>query len=410
VPSGRGLVVLVSGLAMWAVARLIGSPALAAVGVGLVALPFAAAAFVGWGRQRLSARRHLSDVRVAPGTRVSVDVEVDNRSFAPTSFLLVEDRLPSALGRSARLVLSGLPGRGAQRAQYTLVPQVRGRYTLGPLSIDVSDPFALTRVRLQFDQREELFVTPEIEDLGGPTDPTYGANIGVSRAKQLFRSGEEFYTMRQYQEGDDLRRIHWPSVARTNELMIRQDETSRRSSSVVFIDTRSAMLGQTHGQAFEKAVSCAASVGLLLAREGFSLKLSTTESPPASVTEQTFLDALTAVSHSSSRSVGPALAWLRGGAAGDTTLVYISAPPPPTELASIVRTGAAFGPKLAILVYPLDPATLSSERQSQLEGRASQAQHSLSRSGWRVIVLSPTARLKDRWNREPSARRLVVNG
>ena len=36
--------------------------------------------------------------------------------------------------------------------------------------------------------------------------------------------------MRGYQEGDDLRRIHWPSVARTGELMIRQDESSKRAS------------------------------------------------------------------------------------------------------------------------------------------------------------------------------------
>jgi len=32
---------------------------------------------------------------------------------------------------------------------------------------------------------------------------------------EALRTGEEYFTMRSYQEGDDLRRIHWPSVART---------------------------------------------------------------------------------------------------------------------------------------------------------------------------------------------------
>ena len=60
--------------------------------------------------------------------------------------------------------------------------------------------------------------------------------------------------MRGYQEGDDLRRIHWPSVARTGELMIRQDESTRRSTAVLFVDTRDAAVGQTHTPSFEKVM------------------------------------------------------------------------------------------------------------------------------------------------------------
>jgi len=78
------------------------------------------------------------------------------------------------------------------------VPQSRGRYLLGPLVVDVSDPFALTRLRLEFPERDELLVTPEVEDLGAAPDPSSGPSFGASRARQLFRTGEEYYTMRQY--------------------------------------------------------------------------------------------------------------------------------------------------------------------------------------------------------------------
>ena len=138
-----------------------------------------------------------------------MQLDVENRSAAPTSFLLLEDRQPPTLGRSARLVVSGIPPRGSQRVSYTVLPQTRGRYRLGPLSVDISDPFALTRQRIEFDERDELLVTPEIEDLLGGSDGAVGQSFGASRARQLFRTGEEYYTMRGYQEGDDLRRIHW---------------------------------------------------------------------------------------------------------------------------------------------------------------------------------------------------------
>ena len=92
---------------------------------------------------------------------MTVHIGVENRSASATSFLLLEDRIPSVLGRPARLVVSGIPAHGTQQVTYTILPQARGRYQLGPLSVDVSDPFALVRQRLEFDDREELIVTPE---------------------------------------------------------------------------------------------------------------------------------------------------------------------------------------------------------------------------------------------------------
>jgi len=240
-------------------------------------------------------------------------------------------------------------------------------------------------------------VTPEIERLeAGPASPFGGAS-GLSLARHLFRTGEEFYTMRQYQEGDDLRRIHWPSVARSNQLMIRQDESTRRSTGVIFLDTREPAVGASHTPSFEKCVSVAASVGALLARYGFSIRLATSNMPPTTVTEDQMLEALAGVAHVTSRAFSAGLTRLRSVAAGDTTLVVVTAPPQPTELTSLVRSGVVFGPKLAILVHPKDPHDLPPDRQSQLEGRASSARLSLSRSGWEVLVLPPTGRLRDAW-------------
>ena len=404
--AGRGAAVLATGIAMWVAARLLGSPGLEVVGIGIGILPFLAAWAARRGSKRLSVRRRLSEVRVSPGTRVGVTVDVENRSPLATSFLLIEDRLPTPLGRAARLVLGGVGPDRTEGATYTLVPQARGRYLLGPLVVNASDPFALTRTRLEFDERDELLVTPEIEDLGAAPDPASGPTFGASRARQLFRTGEEYYTMRPYQEGDDLRRIHWPSVARTGELMIRQDESTRRASGLVFFDTRVAALGRSHTPAFERAVSVAASVGVLLSRRGFVLRLGTTELPAAALSEDRFLDALTGISHTDVRSIGPALAHLRAGSSPETSLVFVSAPPVPGELAALMRAGAGFGQKLAVLIHANDPLRLPPERQVQLEGRATQARLSLTRGGWDVIVLSPSMRLQERWH-TPTERPLA---
>ncbi|MGH2636574.1 MAG: DUF58 domain-containing protein [Actinomycetota bacterium] len=408
-PSGRGVLVFGAGIALWAAARVLGSSTLHMIAVGVVVLPFGAALLTRWSRQRLRIRRRLSETRVQPGQRVHVELEVENQSPTTTSFLLVEDRLPAPLGRSARLVIASLQAKDRQRVSYSLTPRQRGRYTLGPLTVDLSDPFALTKLRVEFDEREDLVVAPEVESLTGGPDSPFGMTSGLALAKHLFRTGDEFYTMRAYVEGDDLRRIHWPSVARSGELMIRQDESSRRSTAVLFVDTRDSAVGQTHTPCFERVVSCGASLGVLLMRYGFSVRLATTQLPPQRVGEEQLLDALAGISHHNSRALSTGLTRLRMVAAGDTTLVVVGSPPPPNELASLIRAGATFGPKIGVFVHPTDPDTLPPDRRGQLEGRAAQAQLSLTRSGWEVVVLPPSTRLREVWH-ATRTRPLVVSG
>src|SRR5215210_8301267 len=118
--AGRGVTVFVTGLAMWVAARLLGSPGLEVIAIGIAALPLLAAFAAKRGARHILVRRRLSDVRVTPGSRVTVTLDVENRSPLATSFLLLEDRLPTPLGRAARLVIGGILPGGHEQATYTL--------------------------------------------------------------------------------------------------------------------------------------------------------------------------------------------------------------------------------------------------------------------------------------------------
>jgi len=400
----RGITVAVAGIVMWVSARFLGSPGLEVVAIGLAALPFVAGLYLRWSNRTITATRHLSEARVSPGSRVTVRLDISNPSPATTSFLLLEDRLPPALGRPARLVVTGVGGRGNQRVSYSVLPQTRGHFGIGPLTVDRTDAFGLSRRRVIVEGRDELIVTPEIEDLRAPSESASATSVGNARSRQLLRSGEEYYTMRGYQEGDDLRRIHWPSVARTGALMIRQDEASRRAGGLLYLDSREAMLGPAGSPAFERAVSCAASVGALFARNGYALSLGADETQIQTVTEERLMDLLAGVAHGRSRSLARTLIQLRHAGSGDASLVFIAAPLPPQELPPLVRAGGAFGPKLAVLVHPIEPGDAPSNRRTQLESRATQSQLTLVRAGWDVVILSPSTRLRERWH-TPRARR-----
>lgn len=407
-PTGRGWAVLGGALLLWAAARVTGSEDLHMVAAGLAVLPLLATAFVHWNRVHLSVRRHPSSARVFAGQRVTVTLTVTNRGPGTAPFLLLEDALPPSLGKSARLVTSGIPPRRDQVLSYTLACRTRGRYSLGPLTISLTDPFGLARVRMQWGQPSTLVVYPAVERVQVGALTAVGAGNGDSRVRQLFRSAAEFYALREYVVGDDLRRIHWRSTARMGQLMIRQDEATRRSGATVLLDTRQSALGALGSASFERAVSAAASLGLALLRAGFAVHLGTADMPPEPTTEDRLLETLAAVTPSRERSVTRTLAALHSPAAAESTLVLVTAPPSGPELAALSRVGARFGRKVALLVQPASPAGLPSPTRAELEARLQSARAQLQHARWQVCVLEPDRRLSEVWTLAPIFRRRPV--
>ena len=353
-------------------------------------------------------RARISPARVFAGARAEVELTVENLGRATTSFLLLEDAIPITLGTPARLVVSGVPSRNTQKVSYAIVCRQRGRYRIGPLTIYVSDPFGLSRTRLQTAGSSDLVVYPQVEDLDARPMLSQGIGAGESAVRHLHRTAADFFTMREYVTGDDLRRIHWPSVAKTSHLMIRQDESTRRSSATVFIDNRLETLGASGSPAFERAVSVAGSVGRTLIRAGYNLRLATAGSPPTLLTEEGMLEALASLAPTKGLATANVLRALRAGALADTTLTYVSAPPSAGDVATISRVGSMFGRKLGIFVYPTGPRNLAAEAAEEVAARASAATVSLQRAGWEVHVLAPEGRLSDTWKQQIAKRRAAA--
>lgn len=406
--TGRGWAVLATGAALWLTSRLLGTPDVHMVSVGLLALVALAALLVRFVRHDLSAVRRLSTRRAFPGTRVRVEIEVRNAAKRRTAMLLVEDRVPSSLGPLARGVLGEIRPGARQQVRYELTPRARGRYRLGPLSVLVADPFDLVRKRIDFEVRHDIVVFPEVESIstGRPATPLGGS--GEASTRQLFRAAEEFYTMRAYEEGDDLRRVHWPSVARTGELMIRQDESSHRAAAAVFLDNRSSGLGR-NGPAFERAVSAAASIGTHYLRTGFRLRLATADQVPTVMEFDRFLETLALATPSRAQQITPTLTRLASAATGGGALVVVTHVPDAGGIAALSRMGAG-GSRIAVFVQEHEHDDLSIRARDELDRALQTARRSLVRAGWEVVILRPDERLGEAWPRRRVRSPLATAG
>lgn len=266
----RGGAVLGAAIGLYAGARVVGLgqlDVLAAMGGALLA-----GAAVWASRQRLSlgVERTVPE-RLTVGTEGRVDLTVRAGARRLPS-LLVTDHFDGGR-RSARLRTPALQPHEQARAAYRVPTERRGRFALGPLRLSVTDPFGLVQRTVATGPVDEVLIYPRVHDIVGVPE-TAGTELDPDVAPQHRRpdAGTEFLTLREYAVGDDLRRVHWRSTARRDELMIRQDESRRRAPVVVLLDVRP---GAHDTAGFERAVEAAASILASLDRAGRDCELVT---------------------------------------------------------------------------------------------------------------------------------------
>jgi uncharacterized protein (DUF58 family) len=272
----RGKSFLAAAAAVAVVAVVLGEKDLLRLAILLAALPLLAASYVGRSRYRLACTRSLQPHRTQVGASARVVLRLQNLSGLPTGTLLLEDRLPYALGSRPRLVLERLARHQASSVAYTVRAEVRGRYEVGPLVVRLTDPFGLCELTRSFPSVDHLTVTPVVHPLPSVRMTGEYAGSGDSRARSVAVHGEDDAATREYRHGDDLRRVHWRSTARTGELMVRREEQPWESKATLVLDTRAAgHRGEGPTASFEWAVSTIASIAVHLRQHGYKLRMVT---------------------------------------------------------------------------------------------------------------------------------------
>ena len=396
----RGGALIVGAAVLWAVARFLGVPELYVVAVATFALVLCATIAVRISTANVSVRRHVAGDRILAGGTGEVSLELRNDARLPAALLLVEDTCPTALAPPPRFIVPGLGAGRTTGLSYVLHGEARGRYTVGPMRLRVRDPFGLAQRIRRYKGTEDVVVYPRIEPLEEQPAPGSHTGSGTSALRRLFNTGDEFYTMREYVTGDDLRQVHWPSTAHRQKLMVRQQEQPWEAQATVVCDTRrNAHRYLGPDSPVEKAISLAASLVWHLADDGFTLRLMTDadQRPPVITPWTAMLDRLAEIEPSRTPALAPALQRLRGGNS-EGLLAVVAATPPGTDavarhpdVRAMLQAGRSFSGRLALVV------------DNGHARRAWEMVGVLRTAGWRATAITPHQTLASQW------RTLAVN-
>jgi uncharacterized protein (DUF58 family) len=236
---------------------------------------------------RLEVVRKIYPSPVHEGEQVTVEVETVAARTARN--LSLEDTV-HGLGAIRFAAAHTAPGQRLI-ARYEVYCRARGIYQVGPAEASVTDPFALTERRTAVGTVDRLTVYPQVERLNGfPAVRGLDPSVQSTRPTFVPHGGEDFFTLREYQIGDDLRKVHWPSSAKRDELMIKQLEIPWQARALVLLDQRAQCYPT--GEGFEHAVRGAASVVSHLYGGGFSPELWTAERAPGLRSDSRYTQAM----------------------------------------------------------------------------------------------------------------------
>lgn len=397
----RGRAFLGAACAAALAGLVLGERDLLRVAVLLFALPMLAAAYVGRSRYKLSCGRTLDPHRAPVGGTARVVLRLQNMSRLPTGTMLMEDRLPYALGSRPRLVLERLGPHQASTVAYTVRADARGRYEVGPLAIRLTDPFGLCELTRSFPSTDHLVVVPQVVPL--PTVRLAGefAGSGDSRARSVSVHGEDDAATREYRHGDDLRRVHWRSTARVGELMVRREEQPWESRATVVLDMRSSgHRGEGPQASFEWAVSAVASAARYLRDAGYRVRLVAGSQIDVDANDAAgdtlLLDHLAEVKASPRFDIATLVDQVRRRGDGGLIIAVLGQ----INTAEAQMLAAVRGNGATCVAFLVDSSTwlsLPPEHRAAADREHDAAALALLHSGWRVVPVSHGAKLPALW-------------
>jgi len=206
----------------------------------------------------IRATRSFDAERIQEGDTIEVMLLLENQGEpldyfevfdgVPPGAVVVEgrDRFPMSLGRGQKAKIS-----------YKLRFNRRGTFSFDDLRVRWSDPTQMAvreqkvRARLsdpdQLSVRDESYwsdakvvVLPRIQDLRrcGLRPSTLKMQTGNINASAIGQ-GMEFYCLRDYVLGDELRKVNWKVTARRDRLAVNDYESERSGDVVILVDARS---------------------------------------------------------------------------------------------------------------------------------------------------------------------------
>ena len=186
--------------------------------------------------KNITIKRTVKEFRINRTDFFTVTIEVCNNSFLPIIYSEVFDS-PAPLqtfAEGARFCVS-LGGKRKTFLKYNVSGVTRGEFFISPLVLKTSDPLGFFNIEIVNDEKCRVLVIPakrELNFLVKEGIPQGEIIVNDKRYEDL----SLYRSIREYQSGDEFKRINWKVCARFGKLFTNEFQDSLNSPFFVYLD------------------------------------------------------------------------------------------------------------------------------------------------------------------------------
>lgn len=169
-----------------------------------------------------------------------IDIEISLMNKSERSlFIEVKDILPSHVelvkGRNHETFV--LQKNEKKDLRYTISCPVTGIVDLGPIEVNYRDPLDFFSKEIYSGEKVSVRVLPKVEEMQSvEINPSYTKHwLGDIKSKNI-GVGSEFYSIREYYPGDELRNINWKATAKYMDPMTNEFEAEKSGDVILIVD------------------------------------------------------------------------------------------------------------------------------------------------------------------------------
>ena len=223
-----------------------------------------------WARQldkKLTVERNVKEIKTVSFQKLTISFTVKNPSRFPALLCYVMDNVPYLhVFDKGNEKLFKLRAFEQKSFFYEVNAMNRGLYTAGPILIKTTDPLGLFQIIKEIECTQKILVRPARIQL--KTIPLPGLPQGSIKINNpIYEDITMRRAIREYKDGDELKRINWRASAKFNSLFTNEYENTFDAPFFVFLnlakDDYSLHLRHEKG---EKAIEIAASIINIAAR------------------------------------------------------------------------------------------------------------------------------------------------
>jgi len=223
---------------------------------------------------KLDIQRRTKPAKLRSRNEAQLVLELNNEKKTPSPILYAVDTIAGR--KNVRLTFGSIPSNESLKIGYSTPELQRGILEVGPLELSIQDPLGLVQKNLKVDSSTTYLVRPQFFELAPITASSGRLKTTHKRSRTKKPGDDEFYALRPYVVGDDLRKVNWRAAARSDNLLIRQDRETQLGAVTIVLD--SALENHTP-ESFERAISATTSILHSAYKGGDLVKYYSSESP-----------------------------------------------------------------------------------------------------------------------------------